>query len=169
MGKLSLSELRRWGQRNRISIAQAAYLWVGEQPEPCHRVSQKGNAHATFGTLKEHIWEKQGKSPRYPNGPDFLPVAEFRHIADELGERPAFLYPDEHRQHRRAAPSPKQETIENWKSDYDQVEHHRLQRNTTLGAAVRIAAEGTGRTHAAFEANHRRYRGYLEQQKNKND
>ena len=165
MGKLTPSELRTWGQRKRISIAQAAYLWVGEQPATDHRVAEKGNAYATFGMLKENIWEKQGKPGRYPKGSDFLPLAEFTRIAEELRERPTFLYLDDVKPVQRKTSGTKQSTIDRLNDIGTEVEHWLEIYPEDRNRAFKMAGE---RLHEKWGAKidiRREYRRYLELQK----
>lgn len=91
------ANIKNWAKVDHLTVAQAAALWEEIEPFPGHSIPQGCPAYARQTQLKI-LLSKRGHIPRgHGKAKAAQPVSRdlLMQIADELGERPAFLYPDE--------------------------------------------------------------------------
>jgi hypothetical protein len=96
MNKNQNANFEAWDRVTKISIGNAAHLWEGFEPEANNKVSDRGDVLSRHKFLKERIFKfgvlGQGI---YPKGHHQVNREVLKQIAEEIGERPKFLYPDE--------------------------------------------------------------------------
>lgn len=96
--RLTDDELRTWDQVNEFPLWHAAMLWDGKRLTTNRALSESGCAR--FRMLKERIKAGTLKPAgnlddrSEPNRNTIVGRAALRQLADSLGEKPAFLFPE---------------------------------------------------------------------------
>lgn len=87
------ANFNKWDTHDALSVGQAANLWEGFEPLPNHEIYD--DAYARMTLLKQELFKLlQGGHRKYPKRSSIWHKIWYGTIAEKLGERPRFLYPD---------------------------------------------------------------------------
>jgi len=89
-------DFAEWDPLDPIKLAHAAHLWLEFRPQG-NQVTGDSPAYPVFQRLKQvvHKLNLLGPDAGYPKGYSHVPRADLKIIAENWGEQPAFLYPEE--------------------------------------------------------------------------
>jgi len=162
MARLKRSDLDTWDKVDQIRLIDAARLWIGATPTDDEAIIGH-RAHSIREMLISAIIELElNLAGSEPKQTDRFARAVYRRIAEKLGERPKFLYPED----RRKKTGRKSSTVGLYKNCYDDVMMVMKKKKWNQTRAAKAVAAHYQMPESTVLRNFRRHRAALKKQPN---